>query len=203
MSLIENELVVRERRINSRYINGHWIYDSATYTELWVNTQPIGGDETIYLPEANRDSEAIVIYSTNEILEDDIIRRDSENVAQVNTCTIGNVVDNISYAIGIDIEVHSYNSGVSATSLSIAAGIVSAITLSSSLVDAVDNLDGTYTVTSKIKGNAFDIVVDANQSQVEDVANVIKAFKIVRGRDWSAHSISHYEVYGYLLENPV
>ena len=201
MSLLKQEGIRVERPAGGAYMQGHYADGTSSYFSYFANVQPTNGEDLLMLPEANRTSESITIYSISDIRIDDLVRRNSENVAQVNTCTIDNVVDAIGYATTIGSVTHSFTSGVGATNLEIAAGLVAAINLDSSLAAAEDNLDGTYTITSNVRGDAFIIAVDANQSYVEDTANVLKEFKIVNRDNWAGHLLPHYKLFGYLLEN--
>lgn len=82
--------------------------------------------------------------------------------------SVDTVIDNTDYTISIDAEDYSYNSGVGATAMSIAAGLVAEMVLDPA-TDVTDNLDGTYDVVSKTAAY-FNLDVDANQSyEVRDV----------------------------------
>lgn len=79
--------------------------------------------------------------------------------------SVDTVADNTNYFTKIDTTNYIYNSGVGATAISIAAGLVAAAALDPT-VDFTDNLDGTYNVTSKIPTTHWDLSVDSNQSFV-------------------------------------
>ena len=200
MSLIETELVRIERLANGLYVDGHYIDGVSSYYMYYVNVQPTSGEELMLLPEANRPSESITIYSSNVLETDDIVRREIENIAQVNTCTIDSVEDETIYTVTIGYVAHSFTSGIGATALEITTGLVAVINLDSLIVTAEDNLDGTYTITSNYKGDSFAISVDDNQSQVSDVASALKEFKIIKCDNWMSHSLSHCKAFGYLIE---
>ena len=86
MNLLATETitVVRKNFISGQtYINGLPVdnpFEIVTYTDIACNIQALGGDETLLLPEGDRNKEPIVIHSVFEIKVNDIITNsDSEN----------------------------------------------------------------------------------------------------------------------------
>ncbi|MCK4795499.1 MAG: DUF3383 family protein [Desulfobacteraceae bacterium] len=66
---------------------------------------------------------------------------------QIITVTIATAVDNLGYTLTINGAAFLFTAGVATTPILIAAGLVSAINLGAENVLAVDNIDGTFTVT--------------------------------------------------------
>ena len=83
--------------------------------------------------------------------------------------TVDTVVDNTDYTTVIAGTTYTFNSGVGATAISIAAGLAAQMIADPGVI-ATDHLDGTYTLTSKVANTFFSLTVDANQSyQVEKI----------------------------------
>lgn len=203
MSLLRQEEILIKRPGGGSYVDGHFIPATPTIiSSVYANVQPIDGDELLLLPEANRSPDTLKWYSETEMRVDDILKRVKENVAQVNTCTIDNVVDENDYTCTINGTEFSYTSGIGATALSIVSGLTTLIDAGSSalLITVTDNLDGTYTIESDVIGDAMTITVDSNQSIVEDVANISKKYRVLQLKNWHGHLIPHYKAYGYLIE---
>lgn len=203
MSLLKNESILIIRYPTPTLVKGHYIQGTPSFIYALANVQPINGDELLLLPEGNRKKGTIKIYSETEIIDNDILRRVDNrytyNIAQINTCTVDVALDSTDYTCTINGTVFTHTSIVGATILTIVAGLVSEINLGSELVTAVDNLDGTYTLTSDIKGTLFTVSVDVNQSVVLDVENITEEYKIMQDKDYSVHDIPHYKVYGFLM----
>jgi len=164
--------------------------------------QPLNGDELKLLSEGNRKKGSIKIYAEIAMYDDDIIKRndDKYNVAQVDISTIDVVTDEIDYTCIINSTTFTHTSIVGATDLTIAAGLVAEINDGSEDIEATDNLDGTYTTTSAYRGTPYTIEVDDNQSVVNSVANITEEYRILQDKDYSVHDISHYKLYGFLLD---
>ena len=202
MDLLENEEIVIKRPTAGSYVKGRHVAGVPEILTCDASVQPLDGDDLLLLPEANRNMDTLKWYSETEIRIDDYLKRASENVAQINTCTIDSVVDDTDYVCTINGTSFTYGSGTGATALSIVAGLYALIHAQAAvlLVNATDNLDGSYTLTSAVIGEPITITVDANQSAVEDVANVSKQYRVLKIKDWSSHFIPHYKAYGFLLE---
>lgn len=79
--------------------------------------------------------------------------------------TVDTAIDVTSYTVKINASVYEYVSGVGATALSIAAGIVAVINGDvNAIVAAIDNLDGTYQINAKVTDTAYTATLDENQS---------------------------------------
>lgn len=203
MSLLRQEEILIKRPGVGSYTKGRFVAATPTIiSPVYANVQPISGDELLLLPEANRSPDTLKWYSETEIRVDDILKRVKENVAQVNTCTIDNVVDETDYTCTINGTTFTHTSIIGATALSIVSGLVTLIDAGSSalLISVTDNLDGTYTIESDVVGDAMTITVDSNQSTVEDVANVSKQYRVLQLKNWHGHLIPHYKAYGYLID---
>jgi hypothetical protein len=199
MPLIKNENIIIVRPGTGTYTKGHFVPASDTVIRIAANVQPVNGEELLLLPEGNRKRGTIKIYSETEIIDNDRIRLESANTAQVVTCTVDNVIDETDYSITINGNDYEYESGIGATNLTIVVGIVAAIELGSEPITIVDNEDGTYTLTADTEGTSFTIEIDENQSYVTDTANVLKQYEIMQDKDYSPFNISHYKTYGFLM----
>jgi len=208
MNLINNEDILIIKKADGTFTKGQYSDGAVTYIPATASCQPINDAELQILKLGDRVKGSLKIYSYSEILEDYFMRRidpvkaPGENIAKIVTCTIDNIIDSTDYTCTIDGTVFTYNSGIGATALSIVAGIVIEISGGVELVTTVDNLNGTYTITSSIKGNDFVIAVDANQSINIDVANVKKEYKIMQSKNYTSHNIKYYKAYGFLVESP-
>jgi len=203
MGLINLEPIVIIKKNPGTRIKGHYIPGSITATEADANSQPLNGEELQLLEEGDRVKSTRKFYSEYEIKENNFIRRSKENVAQVDTCSVDTVLDSTDYTCTINGTIFTYNSGIGATALSIVDGIVTEIQGGSEPINVVDNLNGTYTITSSIVGTEFTLSVDTNQSFDLDVANVRKQYRIMQVKDYSDHNIPHYKGYGVLDEENV
>ena len=200
MSLINNEeIIIVEKAIGTR-TKGHYTDGTTTYSNALASVQPINDNELQILQLGDRVKGTLKFYSSSLIEVDNFLRRSNENVKKIVTCTIDNVLDATDYTCTINSTEFLYNSGVGATALSIVAGIVSEISGGSELITVVDSLDGTYTITSSIKGTNFTIEVDDNQSANVDTENVKKEYKVLQVKDWTVHSIKYYKAYSCLVE---
>ncbi len=74
---------------------------------------------------------------------------------------VDTVIDSTDYTVTINGTPETFNSGVSATAISIAAGLVGVIDASPEAVDGIDNLDGTFFVQADDAINPFSVVVTA------------------------------------------
>lgn len=206
MGLIDNELILIVKKATGNWTKGHYSDGVITYINAFASAQPLNDAELQMLTGGDREKGTKKFYSQANISVDDFIRRidpvkaPGENVSKVVTCTVDNVLDSIDYTCEINNTEFLYNSGIGATALSIVAGIVNEIANGSELVSIVDNFDGTYTITSTVKGTNFTILLDADQSSNIDIDNVVKEYKIMQSKDYSMHSIPHYKAYGYLVE---
>jgi len=203
--LLNNENIIIISKAAGSWTKGHHTDGAITYTRATASVQPINDDELQSLKEGERVKGTLKFYSETEILKNYFVRRAdiikaNENIAKIVTCTIDNIVDSTNYTCTINETVFLYNSGIGATALSIVIGIVVEILGGSELITVVDNLDGTYTITSSIEGTDFTIVVDDNQSININIANTKKEYKIMQSKNYTTHSIKYYKVYGYLVE---
>jgi len=201
MSLLKNESLILIRYPAPTLSKGHYTKAQPSVILCDGSVQPINGDELALLPEGNREKGSIKIYTEIPMYDDDIIRRndDKYNVAKVDICTIDNVTDEIDYTCAINDTSFVHTSIVGATGLTIAAGLVELINDGAELVEATDNLDGTYTITSTYRGTSYGIEVDENQSVVNLVANTTEEYRILENKDYSVYTLSHYKLYGFLL----
>ena len=200
MSLLDNEVIIIINQSTGSWNKGHHVEGTKTYIYANASVQPINGDELQNLPEGDRVKGTLKFYSITEMLDDYFLRRKNENTKKVVTCTVDNVVDSTDYTCTINGTEFLFNSGVGATAISIAAGIVNEISGGSEPVIVLDNLDGTYTVTATIEGSDYTIVVDSNQLANVDIENVTKEYKCMQCKDYSMHNISYYKAYGFLIE---
>lgn len=104
--------------------------------------------------------------------------------------SVDTAVDNTDYSVVINGTTFTFNSGVAATVVTIAAGIVAAVNAGAEPVTAGDDLDGTFTLTTDVAGTAFTAtVVGANMSYekpyavVDSVADDLTAIAEV-DNDW-------------------
>lgn len=99
--------------------------------------------------------------------------------SDLTVVTVDEAVDSVVYSCTINGTVFSINSGVSATPITIAAALVSAINLGSEPVTATDNLDGTYDLVADVASTPYSVKVNLNQSMVfvtsDTVANDLAA----------------------------
>jgi len=202
MSLISNESLLLIRYPEPTKSKGHYTKGTPSVISCSGNVQPLNGDELKLLSEGNRKKGSIKIYAEIAMYDDDIIKRndDKYNVAQVDISTIDVVTDEIDYTCIINSTTFTHTSIVGATDLTIAAGLVAEINDGSEDIEATDNLDGTYTTTSAYRGTPYTIEVDDNQSVVNSVANITEEYRILQDKDYSVHDISHYKLYGFLLD---
>lgn len=201
MTLLRHEEIIIVIKAPGTWHEGKYIDGSISYVETYANIQPLNDTELQMLKEGDRLRDAVKIYSETEIKEDYFIRRKSENSKKIITCSIDTVVDSTRYSCIVNDSTFTYDSGIGATAISIAAGIVALITAGSEFVSVEDNLDGTYTITSTVEGTNFNIRHDSNQSFVIDTNNVKKEYKAMKPRNWSIHNISHYKIIALLVED--
>ncbi|GAG16568.1 unnamed protein product [marine sediment metagenome] len=199
MGLLENEEVTIIRPGGGSYVKGHYSELDPLVIIVWASVQPINDDELLLLSEGNRNAGTLKFYSESEIKTDDVLRRKKYNSAQENTCTVDTGLVDTDYTCTINETVFTYNSSDDTDPILIVAGLVSQISAGSEPITVTDNLDGTYTVVGNVYGTPFIIAVDANQSFVVDVINVVKEYKALQNKDYSVHSISYYKVYGFLM----
>ncbi len=81
--------------------------------------------------------------------------------AQVDSVgvTIDTVVDSTDYVIDINGTVFTFNSGVAASNITIATGLVGEINGGAEPVTAVDGLDGTFALDADVAGTAFSVAI--------------------------------------------
>jgi len=202
MSSLSNEPLLLIRYPEPTKSKGHYTKGTPSVISCSGNVQPLNGDELKLLSEGNRKKGSIKIYAEIAMYDDDIIKRndDKYNVAQIDISTIDVVTDEIDYTCIINSTTFTHTSIVGATDLTIAAGLVAEVNDGSEDVEATDNLDGTYTITSTYRGTSYTIEVDENQSVVNSVANITEEYRILQNKDYSVHDISHYKLYGFLLD---
>ena len=201
MSLLTHEPLLLIRYPEPTRLKGHYVKGTPSVISCSGNVQPLNGDELKLLSEGNRKKGSIKIYTEIAMYDDDIIRRndDKYNVSQVDISTIDNVIDETDYTCIINSTTFTHTSIVGATDLTIAAGLVDEVNDGAEDVEATDNLDGTYTITSTYRGTLYTVEVDENQSVVNSVANITEEYRILQDKDYSVHDISHYKLYGFLL----
>lgn len=85
--------------------------------------------------------------------------------------SVDTVIDSTDYTVTIDGTPFVFASGVGATAISIAAGLVALIDADASYT-ATDDLDGTFTVSHATAGTGFAVAVDANMSIEKPLATV-------------------------------
>lgn len=79
--------------------------------------------------------------------------------------SVDTAVDSIDYTVTINGTDFTFNSGVSATEITIATGLVGVINGGAEPVTANDDLDGTFTVDADVPGVAFSLIfTNANMS---------------------------------------
>jgi len=201
-TLLDNENIIIVKKAAGSYpsvAKGHYVEGTTTYIDALANVQPLNDRELELLKEGERIRGSLKIYSSSELSDDYFVRRSDENIAQVVTCTVDNALDSTDYTCTINENEFLYNSGIGATVESIATGLVTEIN-GAELIEVVDNIDGTYTITSTIKGTSFTIEVDDNQSINIDIENVQKQYKLIKSKNYTAHSIKHYKAIGLLSE---
>lgn len=93
-------------------------------------------------------------------------------VKQLNTITVGSVLDSTLYTVTINGTAFDYTSGVGATEAQIVTGLVTAINLGAEPVTAVDNTTN-LTIEADVAGTPFTIAVTANLTNTETTANVV------------------------------
>lgn len=81
--------------------------------------------------------------------------------------TIDTVIDSTDYTITINGTDFTYNSGVAATNITIATGLVTAINLGSEPVTAVDGLDGTFALNADVAGVAFSVAITGTNFSID------------------------------------
>lgn len=120
---------------------------------------------------------------TPRVEQVDVGRRDADLV----TVSVDTVADNTDYTTKINDSIFTFNSGVGATAITIAAGLVLAINGGTEPVTATDLLDGTYTLNADVSGTAYTITLDSNQSMTfvpsDTITNDIVAIRLVND-DW-------------------
>jgi len=79
------------------------------------------------------------------------------------TLSVDTVVVDTDYWVKINANTYIFDSGATPTAITIAAGLVAAMA-TDPVVDVVDILDGTFTVTAKVAGTAYTLSHDDNQS---------------------------------------
>jgi len=201
MSFLTYEPLLLIRYPEPTKSKGHYTKGTPTIISCSGNVQPLNGDELKLLSEGNRKKGSIKIYTEITMYDDDIIRRndDKYNIFQIDICTIDNIIDETEYTCSINSTTYTHTSIIGATNLTIVAGLVDKINNGSENIEATDNLDGTYSITSIYRGTSYTIEVDENQSVVNSVANITEEYRILQDKDYSVHSISHYKLYGFLL----
>jgi hypothetical protein len=107
---------------------------------------------------------ATALFSQSIKPESILIGRREANKAQRLTVSVDTVVDDTDYTVTINGTPFVHNSGVAASAISIAAGLVALIDAGAEPVDAVDNLDGTFYIVADVTGEAYTLVVDTNMS---------------------------------------
>lgn len=202
MSLLTHEPLLLIRYPEPTRLKGHYVKGTPSVISCSGNVQPLNGDELKLLPEGNRKKGSIKVYTEITMYDDDIIRRndDKYNIAKIDISTIDNIIDETDYTCIINNTTFTHTSIVGATDLTIVAGLVASINNGSENIEATDNLDGTYTITSIYRGELFTIEVDVNQSVVNSIANITEEYRILQDKDYSVHDISHYKLYGFLLD---
>lgn len=112
----------------------------------------------------------------------------NEVISNVDTVNIlidvDTVTDSIDYTVTINGTPSTFNSGVSATAESIAAGLVVQILISPESIDASDNLDGTFFVTSPDFTVEFTATLTAELAFLKAAANVpviAEQFGVIQG----------------------
>lgn len=200
MTLLNNEKIIIIKQASGSWLKGHHIEGEKTYNYAYASVQPVNGDELQNLPEGDRIKGTLKFYSESELFDDYFLRRHNENVKKVVTCTVDTVIDSTDYTCTINGTEFLFNSGVGATAISIAAGIVNEIDGGSEPIVVLDNLDGTYTITANIEGSDYTIEVDDNQLINIDIENATKEYKCMQDKDYSVHNIAHYKAYGFLVE---
>jgi hypothetical protein len=86
-------------------------------------------------------------------------RRTSTPSTQTRVVTVASVVDNTDYTITINGTPFTIDSGSSATNLTIATALFTAINAGAEPVTAVDNADGTLDLTEDVDGVTFGLTV--------------------------------------------
>lgn len=81
--------------------------------------------------------------------------------------TIDTVTDSIDYIIDINGTAFTFNSGVAATNITIATGLVGQINGGSEPVTAVDGLDGTFVLNADVLGTAFTVSITGTNFSVD------------------------------------
>ena len=77
--LLNNTAITISRKADSTYVNGHPVDEAETNPEIKANVQPLSGDEILQLPEADRQKDVKKLFSTSEILVNDIVPYNSKN----------------------------------------------------------------------------------------------------------------------------
>lgn len=108
------------------------------------------------------------------------------------TVTVDTVENNTNYTVTISGTDYQITSDADATAEEIAAALVSAIDAGSEPVDATDNLDGTFTVSSDPALSAYTILVDSNMSIVNGSASetVTQALDAILNDDDAWYSLA-------------
>lgn len=147
--------------IHSAFDEGEYIrfYDSmdAVESDFSSSTEEYVAASKLFGQEAKPEKIAIGQRDNNE--------------KQKVLCRIINDLDNTDYTVIINSSQFIINSGEGASSQSIAAALVAAISAGTEPILATDNQDGTYEVEANIAGDPFLISVDENQSSEETNAN--------------------------------
>lgn len=87
-----------------------------------------------------------------------------------NVISVGTVADNTNYTVTIDGTPYTFDSGVAATNITIAAGLTALIDPADPTVDVTNNLDGTFDLNPTVASTAYAVSTTANLTQAPDVA---------------------------------
>lgn len=78
MSLLGSETITVNRAVNSYDANGRPQVDSSSSFDTEASVQPLSGNETLQLPEGDREQENLWCYTTVELKADDEVIRDGK-----------------------------------------------------------------------------------------------------------------------------
>lgn len=82
--------------------------------------------------------------------------------SDTSVVTVDTVTDSVNYSIVIDGETFTFNSGIGATAITIAAGLVGLINASGTLaVTATDNLDGTFDLDPDVASTDYAVKIES------------------------------------------
>jgi len=79
MMLLNNSTITISRKAEGTYVNGHPVDGTETNLTIKANVQPLTGDEILQLPEADRQKDVRKLFSSSEILYNDIVTYKSKN----------------------------------------------------------------------------------------------------------------------------